>query len=377
MSLLDLFGTGISSITSIFNGERNRSSQADENQKQRDWQSTENAVNRDWQSVESQKARDWEEQMYNLYNSPSAMKRQYQEAGLNPWLAGQDAVGSPMSSSAPMSGAPASGSPSVAALPSMPDIGRNLMEFLGINAQIGNQQAETDRVKWQTAAEVYDKFGKDAFERFADSNGLFGNPESSQYSQMVAAKIFESNVGTMREQLEASFLQEWRPQEAQAHIDQINKAIDLMTEQINKYKSDEELNYANAYKVGSEVAKNFAEAGYFKAMSGQISQLLPFLVSQYSMATGMQGMSYLSALANFSSEEDIRKWLETGFAKKSKLVTFTSSPENNAILGFVKGVSDSMGNLPKPGSVGSRSFGNDKGSENTVATGWYAPWMNR
>ena len=36
--------------------------------------------------IRSKQARDWEEYMYNQYNSPSALVRQYQEAGINPAL---------------------------------------------------------------------------------------------------------------------------------------------------------------------------------------------------------------------------------------------------------------------------------------------------
>lgn len=36
--------------------------------------------------MNAREARQWEEDMYNKYNSPSAMVRQYEEAGLNPAL---------------------------------------------------------------------------------------------------------------------------------------------------------------------------------------------------------------------------------------------------------------------------------------------------
>lgn len=373
---MSLVGSIIAAGGSILSGILGNSAAESNARDQREWQSNENQINRDWQSTESQKARDWEEQMYNLYNSPSAMKKQQAEAGLNPWLSGSDSVRSPMSSSAPMSSAPSAGSGVGAQTVPFPDIGSGIVQALGVESQIGNQQANTDKQKWETASWIYDHFGKDAFDKFADQNDLFGSPSDSQYSQFIASQIFEKNVSTMRNQLEASFLQEWYPKEAQARIDQINKSLDVMTEQIKKYQSDEKLNYANAYKVGSEVAKNFAEAGYFQAMSGQISQILPFLVTQYQLATGMQGMQYLSALANFTSEEKIRDWLNTGFAKTSKLSTYVSRPENNAIFGFVKGVSDSMGWL-KPGSFGFKMSGSDSGSESTSATGWYAPMLPR
>lgn len=43
-------------------------------------------INRSFNRKEAQKARNWQEQMYNEYQSPEAMLRQYEDAGLNPYL---------------------------------------------------------------------------------------------------------------------------------------------------------------------------------------------------------------------------------------------------------------------------------------------------
>lgn len=43
-------------------------------------------INRSFNRKEAQKARDWQEQMYNEYQSPEALLRQYEDAGLNPYL---------------------------------------------------------------------------------------------------------------------------------------------------------------------------------------------------------------------------------------------------------------------------------------------------
>lgn len=62
-----------------------------------------NAANNDFNAKQAQLARDWQEEQYNKYSSPSAMVRQYEEAGLNPALAyngGQGALFSGSSASA-------------------------------------------------------------------------------------------------------------------------------------------------------------------------------------------------------------------------------------------------------------------------------------
>lgn len=47
-----------------------------------------------WQSEESQKQRDWQRETYEKYQSPSAMRRQYEEAGFNPYMATGNQIGS-------------------------------------------------------------------------------------------------------------------------------------------------------------------------------------------------------------------------------------------------------------------------------------------
>ena len=43
-------------------------------------------LNQNFQAQQAQLARDWQEDMFNLYSSPSAMVQQYKDAGLNPAL---------------------------------------------------------------------------------------------------------------------------------------------------------------------------------------------------------------------------------------------------------------------------------------------------
>lgn len=67
------------------------------------------AKQRDWEARQAEIARDWQEDFYNTYESPEAMVRQYQGAGLNPALLYQGAgSGSAPSASIP-SGSAASG----------------------------------------------------------------------------------------------------------------------------------------------------------------------------------------------------------------------------------------------------------------------------
>lgn len=61
-------------------------------------------IQNNYNAEQAQIARDWEEEMYNKYESPSAMVAQYQDAGLNPALMYQGASGGSIGSSAVASG---------------------------------------------------------------------------------------------------------------------------------------------------------------------------------------------------------------------------------------------------------------------------------
>ena len=73
--------------------------QQEENQKQRDY---------DWNKMVAEQ--DWQQKMYEQYNTPSAMKQQYREAGINPFIQGSNAIGSGISETSPSGGAPSVGS---------------------------------------------------------------------------------------------------------------------------------------------------------------------------------------------------------------------------------------------------------------------------
>ena len=70
-----------------------------------------NRLNRQWMTEENQKNRDWQEKMWNAqnaYNTPSAMMERYKEAGLNPFLVGNETgIGQASSAGSPsMVGSP-------------------------------------------------------------------------------------------------------------------------------------------------------------------------------------------------------------------------------------------------------------------------------
>lgn len=98
-------------------------------------------------SSEAEIARQWQEDMYNKYQSPSAMIDQYKDAGLNPALMYGGASGSSanFSSSSPSSVSPSSGS-------GLSDIIATVTSMAKLKAEIDNVNADT-HLKEEAAGE--------------------------------------------------------------------------------------------------------------------------------------------------------------------------------------------------------------------------------
>lgn len=78
------------------------------NRKQRKWASKENQLNRDFSAQQAELARQWQEDYYNKYSSPEAIRKQYEAAGMNPYLAMENSGGSVGSAPGASSGPSAS-----------------------------------------------------------------------------------------------------------------------------------------------------------------------------------------------------------------------------------------------------------------------------
>ena len=90
----------------------------------------------DISSSEAQKSRDWNEEMYNKYESPDAIKRQYEQAGLNPALMYEGYQPSSVSSSS------AQGTAGTGSM-----VGNPLMDLLAPILQMQNMKLQMDRTK--------------------------------------------------------------------------------------------------------------------------------------------------------------------------------------------------------------------------------------
>lgn len=99
--------------------------------------------NRQFQAQQAEIARDWQEQQYLQYSSPSAMVRQYEDAGLNPALM----YGSNLQTSTGSSPAPSGSAASGSALPRtnpLQGVAESIASFAKLKAEIDNINADTD-----------------------------------------------------------------------------------------------------------------------------------------------------------------------------------------------------------------------------------------
>lgn len=120
----------------------------------RQWQSAEAEENRRFQVKQAEDAYQRQVDFYNSYQSPSAMVKQYEEAGLNPALMVGGSVGQ---TSVPTSSAPSGSMPTGSAPSGHVDSGDPsgvlsfVMNLLGFRSKLNRQNAETANINADTA----------------------------------------------------------------------------------------------------------------------------------------------------------------------------------------------------------------------------------
>ena len=134
-----------------------------------------NAANNDFNAKQAQLARDWQEEQYNKYSSPSALVRQYEEAGLNPALVAGVGQG------ATFSGSSASASSPIAMQNPFGNVG---LEVASLIETVKNNKALRDLQREQSETE-------DAKQRNLDSDTNQKNIDNETRSEYNNARISE------------------------------------------------------------------------------------------------------------------------------------------------------------------------------------------
>lgn len=314
-------------------------------------QEAENERARLWQHGESDIARQWEEEMYNQYNSPSAMMRQYREAGLNPYLAASGQTGQGMGTSAPMQGSGASGVSPAPFNQYQPDlsglsaIGRDLVQATGVSSQVANQSSQTLKNKLEAIRYAYDNFGPDTAQKLIKQLGIDvpDNMGLSNTQQIVTADLMERTQRTYKFQVESSFIENYEKPKAEALTKQLNKSVDEMQAKIDVLKTEGNLNEGRLYALGSEIARNFAQAGLFRAEAGQINSLLKYVRASAGISLASNLMNLYDQWADFDSNSGVRGMKHSDVGKFGKKAAYSMSGEFNPVVSFMQGF---VNNIP-------------------------------
>lgn len=335
--------------------------------------------NRDWQMVENEKARKYSSQMWekeNVYNTPSAQMQRYSDAGLNPYLVnGQGASAG---------NAGAANQPSQQGAPNSVQVKPNDFGFIGraadnaisaynsvrsVDANVANQSAETEKTIINNAHELYRLTGdKNRVNDYIDSQlkgskGAAFDPDTSPLARSLKADINRQEMEADRADSEramndakSSVVRLLGYRQGLASI----RNLDAMTEkyfgEVNKLSSDVNVNKANinyinkkAYAVGSEMAKNFAEAHYFGAQGKQINALTEYVVdktrydAKNSWINALQnGLSYSQRMSDWRSNKLVRDYRESEEGQDRLLWNYQQSPEGNAVNSFLNGFTNSL-----------------------------------
>lgn len=190
---------------------------------------------------EAQIDRDWNERMYNMYQSPEAQMRQYQEAGLNPALmynGGVDINGPSGGSAASASGAVGGEDPQSGFQRVMGVMSQFLQIITGAS-NIGQQAVQMKNQTAETKATVTEKN--------AHAANLEADTAGKQLANKITAAFGMAEAYYKNEQSKASIAAVYQSiRESISRISLNDSTIELNGEKIEVAKSEAGLNWAKA-----------------------------------------------------------------------------------------------------------------------------------
>lgn len=317
-SLIDAGASAITAIPQAIFGHY-------ENNRNMHFQSDEAKAQRDWQSSENQKNRQWQEDMYNLYNSPSAMMRQYKEGHLNPFLmASQNNIGNGMSAT-PSSGSGASAAGS--SPPALPSHSGTYLQSLGVNAEIANAHARTIQQKWETYQYIREHVGRDAAKRWLANNPDMmetDSPENDPWMKQYKRAEVRENIENDSREWEFSLRKLYGIKQAELEMNFVNEKTNDLVSQIDKRSWDIKEIRKTLKLIDEKIrteksvqSRNYSESGLASAKAATENQTRQYVVSQFLYRTGILNHASQMDNAIFESKESLRGWLSSREAKEA------------------------------------------------------------
>lgn len=253
---------------------------------------------------QAREARQWQEDMYNKYYSPKALMRQYEDAGLNPYMLGQNSGGvgqsamptSPVATVDPVN--PLSGTDS--AINSILQ-----QQQLSINAKT----AQADfAMKLATAfSEAYKVGGKKGVNQlFSVLEPAIANVDFDDglFAKETKSRIYNMDMNSLLTDFQYETGKKYTDKQKQLEFDNLEAQTKQLFKTIELQGSQIVLNKSQANTMASQIAKNFAEA--FSAK--KVGDYYEVNAKQMGIINDMLDLQLQDAQAEFAFNTDVRKF---------------------------------------------------------------------
>lgn len=336
-----LIGAG----ASLVGGMINSSTSANMNSASReyDWMKTQDLMYfndeqaqkaREHQSHLLQAEQDWNERMYNDYQSPLSLRRQYEEAGYNPYLvesSGHIAGNMPTSQSAPTgvsASAPNTGQPPQF-MPDLSGIGRAgemLLQGSVAKANVANQSAQTVSQALQNYVEMskldIPKDVRDGYLRnqLGMANGV--SFDADRFINEMDYRIKGQKIQNEWNELLFSIDKEFGRTERADKVMNMEQQFSVMAAEIGRMAVQNKIDEATIDKFASEIARNFAAAGLDSANAGLIRRSMQFLVNSAQYTAFGQYYDALTSKGEYSKNKPIYDAVESGLGQRAEQVDY-------------------------------------------------------
>lgn len=281
----------------------------------------------DFNREEAEKARQWQEDIYNKYYSPAAQRRQYEEAGLNPFLAGSKAAPGSAPSASPASSSPGS-------------VGNYVGNYHGSNLASGflaaSESANQRANALETISKAYQRLaltvGKDAALKIVTPylkslEGVDSDQSLWMREQNANVEILEARRDLERQEAdlytkygEKKVTRElwnldYEYQKSVAQVGLWSSMADLNDSLIALNKSNVRVNdakikeiAASAMELLARVTLNLSHAKYFKELGMTESQARQWIVNKLRAESGTENIDFLNVFIDFLQNADLNEW---------------------------------------------------------------------
>lgn len=227
-----------------------------------------NKANRRWQSAEAEKAYRRQREFFQDFQSPSAVMRQYRDAGVNPnYVLQNGGVSSPSAPSVATANTPESFDVGSQISRGSLQLGQMIQNSNLIRSQAGKNDAEANNINLKTPKEL-EKLGYDTdtakeVARLAGANQEMDlqlkNQELALKTAETATQQAMSNVyhwQALNSQFEFENLKPLEMQQIQTSITKDLAQVDLMVAQKHLTEQEAKLAVANIYKCYMDAVSN-------------------------------------------------------------------------------------------------------------------------